>query len=83
MAPVLLVLVLHRVIDVRKRFIVRNGHAEERAERLPPLLDLKDQPPLRGDRLLHLEIVLSKDGLAMRAIDQSILAADTPEAQVT
>src|SRR5215208_6531771 len=69
--PTRLAVVLHRVIDVRKRFIVRNGHAQECAERLPPLLDLKDQQPLRGDRLLHLEIVLSKDSLAMRAIGQS------------
>ena len=59
-----------RVIDVRKRFILRNGHAQERAERLPPLLDVKDQQPIRGNRLAHRVIVPSKDGLAMRAIGE-------------
>ena len=56
------------VIDVRKRFILRNGDAQERAERLPPLLDVKDQQPVRGNRLAHRLNVLGKDGLAMRAI---------------
>ena len=49
-----------RVIDMRKRFILWNGHAQERAERFPPLLDIKDQKPLRGDRLAHRLNVLAK-----------------------
>src|SRR5215210_3352136 len=61
------------VIDMRKRFIYRNGDAQECAERLPPLLDVEDQQLIRGDRLLHRLIVLSKDGLAMRAIGETIV----------
>ena len=57
-----------RVIDVRKRLIVRNRHAQERAQRLPPLLDVKDQQPVRGDRLMDCLIVLGKDRLDMRAV---------------
>ena len=56
------------VIDMRKRFILWNGHAQERAERLPPLLDVEDQQPIRGNRLANRVNMLGKDGLAMRAI---------------
>ena len=60
-----------RVIDMGKRFILRNGDAQECAERLPPLLDVEDQQPVWGDRLAHRRIVLGKDGLAMRPIDKT------------
>src|SRR5215216_3996603 len=59
------------LIGARKRFILRNGDAQERAERHPPFLDVKDQEPIRGDRLLHCLTVLGKDGLTMRAIGQA------------
>jgi hypothetical protein len=39
-----------RVIDVGKRFVFRNGDAQECTERLPPLLDVEDQQSLWGNR---------------------------------
>ena len=57
-----------RVIDVGKRFVFRNGDAQECTERLPPLLDIEDQQPLWGNRLPHRLIVLSKGVLAMLPI---------------
>src|SRR5215211_9549599 len=61
------------VIDVRKRFIRRNRDAQERAERLPPLLDVKDQQTIWSNRLSHRLIVLGKDALAMLAIGETVV----------
>src|SRR3954451_20545177 len=72
-SPLLPQLVLERggVIDARKRLIVRNGDAQERAQRLPPLLYVKDQQPVGANCLLYCLIVLGKNGLAMRAIGEA------------
>src|SRR5215216_177084 len=67
LAP-LLVLECCGFVDARKRVILGNREIEEGAQRLPPLLDVKDQQPLRRERRLHHLIVPSKDGLAMRPI---------------
>jgi hypothetical protein len=69
----LLVLECRGVIDARKRLFVRNGDAQKRTEWLPALLDVEDQQPVGGHRLLHRLIVLGKNGLAMRAIGESTL----------
>jgi hypothetical protein len=60
------------VIDVWKRFILGNGDVQKRAQRFPSRLDIKNQQPIRSNRLLHRRNVLSKDGLAMRAIGETI-----------
>src|SRR5215208_7032285 len=72
LAP-LLVLERRGFVDARKRFILGNGDIEEGAERSPPLLDLKDQQPIRSNRLAHCLIVPSKDGLAVRPIAETIV----------
>src|SRR4051794_16988296 len=51
---------------MRKRFIRWSRYPKKRAERLPVLLDVKDQKPIRGNRLAYRLIVPGKDGLAMR-----------------
>ena len=61
------------VIDMRKRFIPGNGDTQERAEWLPPLLDVEDQQPLRGNRLAHCLHVSGKDGFAMGPIGEPIV----------
>src|SRR5215208_4874814 len=61
-----------RVIDMRKRFILGNGDAQESAEWLPPLLDVEDQQPIGGDRLAYRCNVLGKDGLTMRPVTETI-----------
>ena len=59
-----------RVIDMRKWFVLGNGNIQERAEWPPPLLDVKDEESLWGNRLLYRRNVLGKDGLTMRAIGE-------------
>src|SRR4051812_30504978 len=62
---------LGRVIDMGKGFTLRNGDAQEGAERRPSLLDVKDQQPIRGNRLAHGLHVVGKDGLAVLSIGKT------------
>src|SRR5687768_1608176 len=60
------------VIDMRKRLVLWNGGTQEGAEWLPSLLDIKDQQPMRGNRLAHRAHVPGKDGLAMCPIGETM-----------
>ena len=64
---------------MRKRFIRRNGNPQERAERPPSLLDVKDQQPVRGDRLPHRLVVTGEDGKTMRTIAEPTVEGVRPD----
>jgi hypothetical protein len=58
---------------VRKRFIRWNRDAQESAERLPSLSDVKNEQSIRGNRLAHRLDVPSKNGQTMRAIGETVV----------